>query len=150
MAITTQQIKELREQTGAGVSDVKRALEESEGDTPRAFAVLEKKLGGVATKKASRTTGAGLVESYIHSNSRVGALVEVLCETDFVARNPSFREFSHDIALHIAAMEPADLETLLGQPFVKDPAKTIGVCVNEAIGRFGENIKVGKFVRFEV
>ncbi|MDP3772305.1 MAG: translation elongation factor Ts [bacterium] len=193
--ISAQEIKDLRERTGAGISDVKRALEESGGDHAKAFAWLEHKLGSAAIKKASRATGAGLVDSYIHSNGRVGAMVEVFCETDFVARNPTFREFAHSIALHIAAMNPLYLTpdavpdtirrvekdrfaeetaklnkpdaivaeiitgklashfgalSLMTQPFVKDQERTVGEFVNEAIGRFGENIKIGSFIRFEV
>lgn len=193
--ILAQDIKDLRSRTGAGISDVKRALEESDGDAIKAFAWLERKLGSAAIKKASRATGAGLVDAYIHSNGRIGALVEVFCETDFVARNPSFREFAHSIALHIAAMNPLYLTphavpedvrraekdrfaeettklnkpvaiateiitgklashfgalSLMTQPFVKDQEKTVGEFVNEAIGLFGENIKVGAFTRFEI
>lgn len=193
--ISAQQIKELRGSTGAGISDVKKALEESGGDMQKAFSWLERKLGSAAVKKAGRATGAGLVDAYIHSNSRVGVLVEVFCETDFVARNPAFKEFAHDMALHIAAMSPAYLSleeipqelwhaeksrfaeeakkldkpshiveeiidgklkshfgamSLLTQSFVKDQDKLVGEVVNEAIGRFGENIKIGKFVRFEL
>ena len=150
MEITAQHVKTLREKTGAGIADVKKALEESEGDMDKAFALIERKLGGAAIKKSTRTTGAGLVEAYIHSNSRIGVLIEVFCETDFVARNPVFKEFSHDMALHIAAMEPADAEEFLAQPFVKDPNKTMREYLNEAIGRFGENIRIGRFVRFEI
>ena len=193
--ISAQHIKELREKTGAGISDVKKSLEESGGDMQKAFAWLERKLGSAAVKKAGRQTGAGLIDAYIHSNSRVGVLVEVFCETDFVARNPAFKEFTHDIALHIAAMSPAYLSleeipqelwqaeksrceeeakklnkpshileeiidgklkshfgaiSLLLQPFVKDQNKLVGEFVNEAIGRFGENIKIGKFTRLEI
>lgn len=150
MEITAQQIKTLREKTGGGIADVKKALDESEGDMDKAFGIIERKLGSSAIKKATRATSAGLVEAYIHSNGMVGALVEVLCETDFVARNPLFKEFAHDIALHITAMNPIDAEILHSQPFVKDPDKTVGDYINEAVGKFGENMKVGSFVRFEI
>lgn len=150
MEITAQQVKTLREKTGAGMADIKKALEESGGDMDKAFGLIEQKLGSTAIKKATRLTGAGIVDAYIHSNSRIGALVEIFCETDFVARNSTFKEFAHDIALHIAAMDPADAEMLHGQPFVKDPGKTIGDVLNESIGKFGENMKIGRFVRFEL
>lgn len=195
MEITAQQVKTLREKTGAGMADVKKALEEAAGDMDKAFTLIERKLGSAAIKKATRATGAGIVESYIHSNGRVGALVEIFCETDFVARNPLFKEFAHDIALHIAAMNPlylslnavpADLWeaeknrfeeeagklgkpaeirdqivdgklkshfgalSLLTQPFVKDQDKTVGEHLNESIGKFGENMKIGRFVRLEL
>ena len=150
MEITAQQVKTLREKTGAGMADIKKALEESGGNIDKAFGLIEQKLGSAAVKKATRLTGAGIVEAYIHSNSRIGALVEIFCETDFVARNPTFKEFAHDIALHIAAMDPADAQILHGQSFVKDPGKTIGDVLNESIGKFGENMKIGRFVRFEL
>ena len=106
MAISAQQIKELREQTGVGVSDVKKALEESEGDMKKATQWLERKLGTLAVKREGRATGAGIIEAYIHSNGRVGVLLELFCETDFVARNPAFKELAHNLTLHIAAMRP--------------------------------------------
>lgn len=156
--ITAQQIKELREKTGAGISDVKRALEESRGDMSKAEEIIDRTLGGSAAKRAGRETRAGVVDAYIHSNGRIGALVEVFCETDFVARNPAFKEFVHELAMHVAAMHllhPStgngeDGSTFLEQPFVKDPEKTVGQVINEAIGRFGENIRIGRFVRFEL
>ena len=193
--ISAQQIKELREKTGAGVSDVKKALEESGGDTEKALVIIERKLGSNAGKRAGRETRAGVVDAYIHSNSKIGAMAELFCETDFVARNPDFVALAHDIALHIAAMSPAYLSydavpedirnaekkrfeeealktdkkaeiqemivdgklkahfgamALMEQPFVKDQDKTVGQIVNEAIGRFGENIRVGRFVRLEL
>lgn len=145
-----EQIKELREKTGAGVSDIKKALEDSGGDTAKALAEIEKKLGGMALKKAGRETKAGLVESYIHADGRIGVLVEVLCETDFVARNPAFKELAHDLAMQVAAMGPDDVADLLGQPFIKDQGKTIKEVLGEAVGKFGENIKVEKFNRIEI
>lgn len=150
MAISAQQIKELREKTGAGVSDIKRALEDSGGDMIKALAEIEKKLGSSASKKSSRETKAGLVESYVHGNGKIGALVEVLCETDFVARNPEFKELAHNLAMQIAAMSPTDENAFLEQSFIKDQGKTIRDILNEAVGKFGENIKVGKFTRLEV
>ena len=195
MTISAQQIKELREKTGAGVSDVKRALEESGGDMNKAFKLIERKLGATAEKKMSRQTKSGIIEVYLHSNNRVASMVEVFCETDFVARNPEFKEFAHELAMHIAAMNPLYLSvdsisqdawqaekrnfeeeikklnkpehikeeivsgklkthfgsiSLLQQLFVKDQEKTVGEITNEVIGKFGENIKIGRFVRFEI
>lgn len=150
MSITAQQIKELREKTGAGILDVKRALEENGGDMSKAEAWLEKKLGLAAGKKAGRETRAGLVDAYVHSTGRMGALAELYCETDFVARNPEFKTLAHDIVMHIAASAPETTEELLAQPFVKNESKTVSDVINEAVGKFGENIKVGRFVRFEL
>lgn len=148
--ISTQQIKELRDKTGAGVSDIKKALEQSGGDSIKARALIEEELGSAAGKRAGRETGAGVVEAYIHSNARIGALVELWCETDFVARNPAFKALAHEIVMQIGAMAPADAAALARQAFIKDEGKTVGDVVNEAIGRFGENIKIGNFARFEL
>lgn len=148
--VTTKQIKELREKTGAGVSDIKKALEENEGNTAKALVEIEKKLGGAALKKAGRETKAGLVEGYIHANGRIGVLVEILCETDFVARNPGFKELAHDLAMQVAALDPQETADLLEQPFIKDQGRTIKEVINEAIGKFGENIKLGRFYRLEM
>lgn len=194
MSSLAAKIKELREATGAGISDVKKALEEHGEDMEKARAALERKLGGSAVKRAGRETSAGLVEAYIHGG-RVGAMVELFCETDFVARNPAFKELAHDLAMHVAAMRPLYLSldtvpeevfraekerveeevgkmgkpahiaqeivqgkveaylgalSFLDQAFVKDQDKKIRDVVNEAIGKFGENIKIGQFARFEI
>ena len=150
MQITTKQIKELREKTGAGVSDIKKALEQSGGNTAKALVEIEKKLGGAVLKKAGRETKAGLVEGYIHANGRIGVLVEILCETDFVARNPEFKELAHDLAMQVAALDPAEVAVLLKQQFIKDQGKTILEVLNEAVGKFGENIKIERFIRIEI
>lgn len=150
MIISAQQIKELREKTGAGISDVKNALEENGGNIENAMVWLENKLGSLAGKRLGRETQTGIVDAYIHSNARVGSMVELFCETDFVARNPGFKELAHDLAMHIAAMNPKDIEEFLNQPFIKIETKTIGEFIAEAVGRFGENIKVGNFIRFEL
>src|SRR3989344_1594399 len=104
--VSAKDIKELREKTGAGIADVKKALEESSGDAAKAELWLERKLGSTAIKKASRETKAGIVETYLHSNGRIGSMVELFCETDFVARNPDFKALAHDLAMHVAAMSP--------------------------------------------
>lgn len=193
--ITANQIKELREKTGAGISDVKKVLENNGGDIVKAEAALLRKMGASSVKRAGRETCAGLVDSYLHSNGKIGAMVELFCETDFVARNPGFRELAHDLAMQVAAMSPVYISldsvpqdvwnseksqvaeevkkmgksaavaeqivdgklkahfgavSLYEQPFVKDQDKTIREAINEAIGKFGENIKVGKFARFEI
>ena len=106
MASTIEKIKQLREETAAGMMDVKRALEESDGDLNGARRVLRERGQAIAAKKSTRETHEGLIESYIHFNGRVGVLVEVNCETDFVARTPEFREFARNVALHVASMDP--------------------------------------------
>lgn len=148
--ISAQIIKELRERTGAGISDIKRALEDADGDQKKAEVFIEERLGKSAGKRAGRETAAGVVEAYIHSNARIGVLVILSCETDFVARNPAFKSLAHDIAMHIAAMAPIDAVALYEQPFVKDPSRSIRDVINESIGRFGENITIRQFTRLEV
>jgi elongation factor Ts len=106
LASTIEKIKQLREETAAGMMDVKRALEESDGDVENARRVLRERGQAIAAKKSSRETHEGLIEAYVHFNGRVGVLVEVNCETDFVARTPEFKEFARNVALHVASMNP--------------------------------------------
>lgn len=163
MEITVNHIRALREETGAGVMDCKKALEEAQGDLEKAKEILRDKGMATAARKASRVTNEGLVEAYIHSGGRVGALVEVNCETDFVARTQEFRQLAHDLAMQVAAMSPLYLDSqdmpeaeerdpqevcLLQQAFIKDPAKTVQDLINEVVARVGENIRVRRFARF--
>ena len=153
MEISATTIKELRGRTSAGIMDCKRALEEAGGDLDKAADILAKQGIASAVKKAARSTEEGIVESYIHSGGRIGVLVEVNCETDFVARTPDFKELAHDLAMQIAAMSPEYVDSadvpqgedadgqetvLMKQPFIKDPTKSIADLVNEGIGRLGE------------
>ncbi len=142
-------IKNLRETTGAGVIECKKALEESGGDIEKAKSIIYERGLARAERKKERTTGAGLLETYIH-NGRVGVLLELRCETDFVARNENFKELAHNVAMHIAAMNPQDAENLLEQPFIKNDSQTIGDLIKDFIGRSGENVKVERFCRYEV
>ena len=160
MATNTELIKQLRELTSAGVMDCKRALEESDGDVSKAEKLLKDQGIASAAKKASRDTDQGLIETYVHSGGRIAAIVEVNCETDFVARTDEFSSLAHDIAMQIAAMdpttvggeEPAENEegSLLLQPFIKDPSKNIQDLINETVGKLGENIRVRRFQRFSL
>ena len=161
MASTTELIKELRERTSAGVMDCKKALDESNGDVDKAEQILKEQGIASAAKKAGRDTDQGLIETYIHSGGRIGAMVEVNCETDFVARTKEFSDLAHDIAMQIAAMNPSTLEenntdvesdnsSLLQQPFIKDPSKNIQELINETVGKLGENIRVRRFKRFSL
>lgn len=144
------EIKQLREETGASIGEIRSALAESGGDRDRAREILARKLGVIAEKKAGREVRAGVVDAYVHSNGRIGVLVELQCETDFVARNPEFRKLAHGLAMHIAAMAPGDADALVLQDSIHQPGKSVGEIVREAIGRFGENIKIGNFSRFEL
>jgi len=143
-------ITQLREETGASLGEIQAALAESGHDVERAREILRRRLGVIAEKKIGREARAGLIDAYVHANGRIGVLVELNCETDFVARNPEFKSLAHDIALHVAAMAPTDQASLLDQPFVRDPDRSVADFVKEAIGRFGENIQVGNFVRLEL
>jgi len=193
--ISIDQIKSLREKTGISMIECKKALEEANGDENKAIEILKKKGIEVAEKKSGRETKQGIVEAYIHSNRKMGALVEVYCETDFVAKNSQFKELAHNLAMHITAMNPLYLSEkeipekviaeekellysqfkdsgkpekvieqivegklkkqheqicLLSQPFIKNPDITIKQLIDEYIAKLGENIRIGKFVRFEI
>jgi len=188
-------IKKIREKTGAGVVNVKKALDEAGGNEEKALEILKKQGHAKALKKSEREAKEGIIVSYIHSNNRIGAMVKLLCETDFVARNQEFQQLGKDIAMHITAMNPQCIKpeeisveavakekeiwnvqltaegkntdmiakilpgkekkfreeaALLTQPFVKDPSLIVGDMIAEKIGKIGENIQVGEFVRFEL
>jgi elongation factor Ts len=146
MNISVDQIKKLREETGAGIADCRQALENSSGDLEKAKEWLKKNGFERAAGKSDRATGAGLVEVYSHGG-RVGVLVEVLCETDFVAKTEDFKNLAHEIALQIASMNPESLEDLLAQEYVRDPSQKIEELVKLVIGKLGENIQIGRFER---
>lgn len=141
-----EQIKRLRELTGVGITDAKKALEEAKGDFDKALDAMRKKGLTKAEKRGEREARAGVIGTYNHDN-RIGVLVEVNCETDFVARNEIFSTLVKDITMHIAASEPKDVDELLAQPFVKNPDQTVGDYVKENIAKLGENIVVRRFTR---
>ncbi|MBI3314380.1 MAG: elongation factor Ts [Candidatus Omnitrophica bacterium] len=143
-------IKRLREETSCGVIDCKKALEEAKGDFVKAKALLRKRGLEMAAKKSGRAAREGRIEAYVHHGNKIGVVVEVNCETDFVARSGDFCTFTRDVAMHIAAMDPENVQVLLGQPFVKDTGKTVGDLLNELVAKIGENIVVGRFVRFKI
>jgi elongation factor Ts len=166
VAATAEDVKRLREITSAGVMDCKRALDEANGNVDRAVEILKERGVASAAKKASRETSQGLVDSYIHAGGRIGVLVEVNCETDFVARTDTFKQLVHDIAMQIAGIPttlairedelPADAEgsveetVLMKQAFIRNSSQTIEQLVQEAIAQTGENIRVRRFARFEL
>lgn len=150
MNITTDLIKELREKTSAGVMDCRRALEEAKGDIEKAAEVLRKQGIEKAEKKSDRETNQGLVESYVHATGKIGALVEVQCETDFVQRTEDFKTLCHEIAMQVASMSPKDVTDLLKQEYIRDNSKTIQDLIKETIAKLGENIVVKKFTRIEL
>lgn len=147
MAITMDEIKKLREETGAGVMDVKRALEESKGDVKKAKDWLKKKGLDRAEKKADRETGVGRVISYVHHNGSVGSLVKIMCETDFVAKTDDIEKLGKEVAMQVASMNPANVEELLKQDYLRDSSKTIDELVKEVSGKTGENVQIGEIAR---
>ena len=162
--VTVDTIKALREKTGAGVMDCKRALEEAKGDLEGAEALLKDKGLADAAKRVGRETREGLVEAYIHAGGRLGALVEVDCETDFVARTAEMKELAHALAMQVAAMpstsyvdrsEMPEDETrspeeicLVDQSYIRDPSRTVADVIQEMVVKVGENVRVRRFARF--
>ncbi len=142
-----EKIKKLRELTGAGVMDVKKALEEAEGDDKKAVDIIKRRGLDKAQEKSERETAQGLVDCYIHLG-RVGVLVEVNCETDFVARNEDFKTFTHEIALQVAQSESKDINTLIKEEYFRDPQKTVDDLLKEIILKTGENIKIKRFIKY--
>lgn len=148
MAITSEQVKELRDMTGVSVMQCKSALEEAGGDKDKALALLKAKGAAIAAKKGDRALGAGAVSAYVHANKEVGSLVVLRSETDFVAKNDEFLALGKELAMQVAAMNAEDVPALLAQPYIKDPSKTVGDLVTEAVQKFGERVEVEKFSRF--
>ena len=143
-------IKDLRDSTGLSFNEIKKALTEAEGDEIRAKELLHN-LGAVAAaKKSSREAKEGIVDSYIHNNRKVGSVVVLYCETDFVARNNECQNLAHELAMHIAALRPGSAEELMGQPFIKDQDITVNELINQKIAMLGENIQLGQFQVFEI
>ncbi|MBI5254346.1 elongation factor Ts [Candidatus Falkowbacteria bacterium] len=177
MSIDLKLISQLRETTGAGIAECQKALAESNGDVNAAIEILRKKGEAKAAKKtAERTTKDGIICAYIHGNAKLGVLLELLCETDFVAKTDAFKQLANDIAMHIAALAPEyvcredvpneviekekiiegklnkffEESCLLQQSFIKDETKTIENLIKEAIAKIGEKIEIGRFVRFKI
>jgi len=147
---TIDQIKELREATGISISECKKALEQAAGDMEKAKVFLREWGREVAEKKKERAVGQGLIVSYVHGNGKVGSLVAVKCETDFVARSEDFKNLCHELALQVASLEAESVEDFLAQQYIRDSSKTIKDLIGEYIARLGENIAVEKFTRFQI
>jgi elongation factor Ts len=147
--VTVEAVQKLRELTSAGVMDCRKALIEAEGDFDAAVKIIHEKGLAKMEKRADRETGAGLVQSYVH-NERIGVIVDVRAETDFVVRSEPFRALAKDIAMHIAAAAPANVEELMAQPYIKDESKTVKDIVGEVVAKVGENVSVKQFYRIEV
>ena len=149
MAINIELVKQLRDKTQASIADCRLALEESNGDFKKAEEWLKKRGAEIAEKKQDRETSQGLVESYVH-NGKIGVLLVLLCETDFVARTEEFKNLAHEIALQISAMNPKDVKSLLSQEYIRDPKLKIEELIKSTIGKLGENIQVREFSRIEL
>ena len=147
--ITASQVKELREKTGAGMMDCKKVLTETNGDEEKAIELLRERGIAKASKKSDRIAAEGLVETYISEDGKIGVVVEVNAETDFVAKNEEFRSFVKDVAEQIAKENPADVETLLNQKSIKESDKTVSEVLTNKIATIGENMSIRRFVRFE-
>jgi elongation factor Ts len=145
-----EKIKQLREESGVSYALCTQALKEAEGDMVKARELLKKKGAEVAEKKSDRETDQGAVFTYIHHNKRIGSMVAIHCETDFVAMNTDFQKLGNDIAMHIASIAPANKEELLKSPFIKDPSTSIEQLIKNDILKIGENITLGEFTRFEI
>jgi len=165
LEISLEAVKLLRDQTGAGIMDCKRALEDAGGDHEKAIVLLLEKGVALAAKKSDRETEQGLIQSYIHQGGKVAALVEVNCETDFVARTDEFQQLVYDLAMQVASMDPRYVSkddvpqdadplmigvALMGQAFIKDSSKTVQDLINETVGKVGENIRVRRFTRYSL
>lgn len=149
MKVDLEKIKELREKTGLSIGECRAALEKMNGDINRALEVLKERGVEIAEKKAARATGSGLIETYIHGG-RVGAMVEIACETDFVARTDDFKNLVREIAMQVASMNPENVEELEKQAYIRDSSLTIGALVKSVIAKVGENIVIKRFMRFEL
>lgn len=150
MNITAEQIKKIREACGAGVMECRKALEEAEGNEIKALELLRERGLEIAEKKKERELKAGVIEAYSHGGGKVVSVVELLSETDFVARNEEFLALAHELAMQVAAMSPKNAEELLDQPYIREPAKTVRDLVNELVGKIRENIQIGRIARFEL
>ena len=165
MKISTDKLKELREQSGASIMACRNALLQSEEDMEKALQILKQQSLFIVEKKKGRSTSQGLVEAYVHAGGRIGAMVELNCESDFVARTDEFKALAHNVAMQVAAISPrfvskdavpegtdvgAEEACLLLQPYIRDPALTVQDVINEVIARLGENIRVSRFARFEL
>lgn len=165
MKISIDAVKELRNRTSVGIADCNKALLQAGGDVEKAIEFLKQRGAAIAEKKKDAAVAEGVIEAYIHHTKRIGALIELNCETDFVARTEEFKKLARDLAMQIAATSPQFISSedlppqaeadpqaacLLRQPFIKDPTKTVQEVISETVAKVGENIKVRRFARFEL
>ena len=146
--ISAENVKKLREETGSGVIDTRKALIEADGDATKAKEILKTKGIETVEKKANRATSQGLIETYVHAGGKVGAIVYLACETDFVAKTDEFKTLAKEISMQVAAMNPKDVDDILKQEYIRDSKKTVKQLVGETVAKTGENIQVKKIARF--
>jgi elongation factor Ts len=142
-------IKKLREETEISIAECRKALEEANGDLEKAKEILKKRYGEMAKKRKEKETKEGIVEAYIHPGRKIGVLIELHCESDFVAKNPEFQKLAHELCLQIAAIDPKEVP-LLEQNWIRDESKKIKDLISEYIAKFDENIVVERFARFQI
>ena len=145
-----EKIKDLRDSTGLSFNEIKKALTEAGGDEMKAKEILQQLGVKMAAKKSARQVKEGIVDSYIHNTRKTGSILELFCETDFVARNLEFQKLAHELAMHITAMKPGSNEEFLVQPFVRDQDITVQDLINQYIAKLGENIQIGRFEVFDI
>ena len=148
--VSAESVKKLREATGAGVMDARKALLEADGDTTKAKDILKAKGAEKVAKKSERRTSQGVIETYAHTGGRVGSMVYLACETDFVAKTDEFKNLARELSMQVAAMNPEDVEELVKQDYIRDAGKTVKQLVDEVIARTGENIQIKKIARFSL
>ena len=150
MEISAELVKKIREETGAGVMDIRRALLEVNGDEKAAKDLLKEKGEAAVAKRTERETAQGVIETYVHSGGKVGAMVFLACETDFVAKTDEFKALARELAMQVAAMNPTNVDELVDQDYIRDPGKNVKQLVNEVIAKTGENIQIKRIARFSL
>ena len=143
-------VKKIREKTALSFGEINKALAESDGDEARTLELLRGRGAQIAGKKSPREIKGGTISAYIHGSGKIGVILELGSETDFVAKNEEFKKLAHELAMQVASMNPKDIEELLSQPFIRDSSVTITDLINQHIARLGENIKVRNFTRLEI
>jgi elongation factor Ts len=150
MPVSIEAVKKFWQETGVSLSEAKKALDEANGDETKAKELLAAWGKKLADKKGDRETKSGVVEAYVHQTGMSGVLLDIRCETDFVANSPEFKKLAHEVALHIAAMSPETVEALIVQPWVKDAEKTITNLIEETVSKVGEKIEIKRFAHFAI
>ncbi len=145
-----EKLKKLRQETGVSFSLCKKALEESNNDLEAAKKLLKKWGEDKIKDKSNRQPTEGVISAYIHHNKKIASFIQLDCETDFVAANPDFQKLADELAMQVSSMNPENIEELLNQDYIRDPSKKVGDLIKEAVLKFGENIKINRFIRWSI